>query len=265
MEYIQKVDERDLYGDGVGRVSLWDLSRANENEESRIEAISTIASVCYSKPPKNAKKLVERLWTESGGEMSSAFEFIRGCDCEECDDIGIDSSLRNFINLPTDEEWAERRRYEVGEVSGWHRRAVATFKIKVPIFIRSQIVRHRSFAVQEISRRYTTDKQAPIEVWVPPHSKSHPEARAVFMDSCAMSYAAYKDLLDLGIRSEVARGVLPQSLYTELWVQGNVPAWKNYFVLRLDQHAQKEHREVAQAMLDLLKEHQPELWEKVKP
>ena len=60
MKYIEKVDQRGLYGDGIGVVELWDFARANENAESRIEAVATVASICYGKPPKDAKKLRER-------------------------------------------------------------------------------------------------------------------------------------------------------------------------------------------------------------
>ena len=92
MKYINKIDHRDLFDDGIGFVELWDFSRANENEESRVEAVATVASICYGKPPKDAKKLVERLWTESGGLPSSAFEFIRAGDAP-----GIGESLRNRL------------------------------------------------------------------------------------------------------------------------------------------------------------------------
>ena len=267
MSYIAKVDSRELYDDGIGKVDLWDFSSADLNEESRIEAVSKIASICYSKPPRDAKKLIKRLWTESGGLPSSAFEFLRWGGAIS----GIDKSLRNNPEMPTFEEIPSEasptmsHQMDIDMAIINHEESIATFRLKVPIFIRSQIVRHRSYSLQELSRRYTTDKQAPVEFFVPPHSKIHPKARAVFMDSYAMSYAAYKDLLDTGVRPEVARGVLPQSLYTEFWLMGNVPALKNYFALRTYESAQLEHRMVAEAMLDLLKEHQPELWKKVKP
>ena len=262
MKYIKKIAETELWSSG--KVELWDFSRANQNPESRIEAVATVASICYGKPPRDAKKLVERLRTESGGKMSSAFEFIRGCDCEKCDDIGIDSSLRNFITLPTDEEWAERRGYEVEEVSRWHRGAVATFRLTIPIFLARQIVRHRQFSYQELSRRYTTDKQVPLRFWTSEELMAY-RPGVSYEGVVDMATELYEILIEDGVRPEIARAVLPQSLYTTLWMQGDVPAWKNYFLLRLDKHTQKEHRELAQAMLDLLEEHQPELWRKVKP
>ena len=62
----------------------------------------------------------------------------------------------------------------------------------------------------------------------------------------------------LNVRAEIARAVLGTGLYTEFWMMGDREAWANYFALRLDRHAQKEHRDLAQAMRDLLAERQPE-------
>ncbi len=68
----------------------------------------------------------------------------------------------------------------------------------------------------------------------------------------------YRLLRGLNVRAEVARAVLGTGLYTELWMMGDRAAWGNYFALRLDLHAQKEHRLIAQTMRKLLREHQPE-------
>ena len=259
MKYIRKIDERLLYNDGIGKAELWDFSRANENEESRIEAVSAVASICYGKPPKDAKKLVERLWTESGGLPSSAFEFVRtGVE------PSIIHSLRNLPTLPFDEE--ERIRVSLAQIQARHREEIATFRIKAPIFIARQVMRHRSFSYQELSRRYTTDKRVPLEFW---GFGDKTGDGADFLDGYAgvidQAILVYWQALDVGVRAEVARAVLPLGLYTQFWMMGDVPAWRNYFKLRLDSHTQKEHRELAQAMLELLKEHQPRLYEKVEP
>jgi len=254
MEYIEKVDQRDLYGDGIGKVELWDFARANENEESRIEAVATVASICYGKPPQDAKKLVERLRTESGGLPSSAFEFIRSCYYHD-----ISVSLRNNAKLQTDEEWCENDSVKPETMAEWQREVVATFKIKVPIFVARQVMRHRQFSYQELSRRYTADDQVALESWSPDI-----DLRILYTDLYNHAYKIYRALILDGKRPEIARAVLPVGLYTEFWMQGDAPAWENYFKLRLNKHAQPEHRELAQAMLDLLEKHQPELWEKVK-
>ena len=261
MQYIEKVAEEELWN--AGKVELWNFSRANQNKESRIEAVATVASICYGKPPRDARKLVERLWTESGGLPSSAFEFIRGCDCEECDDVGIDASLRNWGKLPTNEKWAEWHGEKIGAISEWHKGAVATFRLTVPIFLARQIMRHRQFSYQERSLRFTKVSLDDAIWYIPPEVSM--DVHNLFAEAYEKEIVVYTKLLEAGVPRERARAVLGVGLSTQLWMQGDVPAWKNYFKLRLDQHTQKEHRELAQAMLTLLEEHQPELWRKVKP
>ena len=257
MKYIEKVDEIQIYDDGTGRVDLWDFSRANENEESRVEAIATVASVCYNKLPNDAKKLVKRLWTESGGGPSSALEFIRSCYGPS-----IASSLRNNPGIITAEEWCEFDSVGPDALAGWHKEVIATFRVTVPIFVARQLLRHRSFSAQERSRRYTTDKISPLEWWVVNNDyKTH----NIMAEIYEQEYMAYRKLLDLGLPAERARSVLGTGLYTTIWLQSDVPGLKNYFKLRLDKHTQKEHRELAQAMFDLLEKHQPVLYDKVRP
>ena len=171
--------------------------------------------------------------------------------------------MRN-AKLPTDEEWIRDHHYSEGTFDALrklHAENVATFRLTVPIFIARQIMRHRQFSYQELSRRYVDDKRVPLEFWEPSVGSNTSWLQRYERDARLL----YQSIKSTGVPPEIARSVLPLSLYTEFWMQGDAPAWENYFKLRLDPHTQKEHRELAQAMLDLLKEHQPELWEKVKP
>jgi thymidylate synthase ThyX len=53
---------------------------------------------------------------------------------------------------------------------------------------------------------------------------------------------------------EVARGILPQSMYTEFIETGSLAAYARICQLRLDPHAQKEIREIAATMLQMVKD-----------
>tara|TARA_B100000287_G_scaffold166227_1_gene156772 strand:- start:5408 stop:5803 length:396 start_codon:yes stop_codon:yes gene_type:complete len=66
------------------------------------------------------------------------------------------------------------------------------------------------------------------------------------------SFEVYQDLLDLGVCREQARGVLPQSTYTEFYWKINLHNLMHYLYLRMDDHAQKEIREYANAMFELI-------------
>ena len=259
MRYIKKLAEKELWN--AGKVELWDFSRANENEESRIDAVATAASICYGKPPKDAKKLVERLWTESGGLPSSAFEFVR------CGEMPyIEDSLRNMPELPYNYEGFGDEDENAYMSTVMHRENIATFRLKVPIFIARQVMRHRQFSYQELSRRYTTDERVPLEFWGQGDMLGDGLGFLDdYKDVLHVTTWTYQEALKHGVRPEIARAVLPQALYTEFWMMGDQGAWKNYFALRTDKHTQKEHRELAEAMLGLLKEHQSELYGRVKP
>ncbi len=76
--YIKKLkEETNIFGDDIAYVQLWDFSKANTNDESRIEAITTVASICYDNPGVVGKEsLYNRLAAEAKGLPSSSFEFV---------------------------------------------------------------------------------------------------------------------------------------------------------------------------------------------
>ena len=74
------------------------------------------------------------------------------------------------------------------------------------------------------------------------------------------SQIAYEQLLNLGVKKEDARFVLPEATHTELLVVGNLQAWKDFINLRADKHAQWEIREVAKRINNILSEHAPNIF-----
>jgi len=70
----------------------------------------------------------------------------------------------------------------------------------------------------------------------------------------------YYTLLDRGVAPEVARSVLPQSMYSEFMETGSLAAYARICQLRLDPSAQKEIREYAGAVQSMLHEHFPVSW-----
>lgn len=143
----------------------------------------------------------------------------------------------------------------------------ATFLVEVPLFIRSQIMRHRTFAYNEISRRYTDEN---LEFWLPTivrgQAKNNRQASSddiiesllpdsedgqaaptigVFTGSVISSIENYNSLVLAGVAREQARAVLPQSLLTKFYMTGNLRNWCHFLSLRLDSHAQYEVQVVA--------------------
>ena len=138
----------------------------------------------------------------------------------------------------------------------------ATLRLKVPIFIARQIQRHRTFAYNEVSRRYVDNEPEfyTPDVWrgraenVKQGSSDEEiiEAHAVNTVVLHKSLEGYNEMLRLGVAPEMARMLLPQSMYTEFYMTGNLRAWSHFLQLRLDGHAQLEVQQVAQQVQALL-------------
>lgn len=132
----------------------------------------------------------------------------------------------------------------------------ATYRIKAPIFVARQLVKHQvGFAWNETSRRYV---DTPPEFYTPSVWRSRAETNKqgssrtpVLIDHGAIEHlygtllGAYKALIDQGVAPEQARMVLPLSTYTEWIWSGSLFAFARMFKLRTDHHAQKETRAVA--------------------
>jgi thymidylate synthase (FAD) len=152
---------------------------------------------------------------------------------------------------------------------------VVTFRFIVPLFVRSQHHRHRTWSYNEISRRYTAenlrfyepssfrtqsksnrqasnlDKINPI--MIPDLSDSSYGIRACqrISEHHTASVNLYNDLMARGVCREQARGVLPQNLYTEYYGTCNLNNLIKFISLRTHSGAQWEIQEAAKACLSI--------------
>jgi len=63
----------------------------------------------------------------------------------------------------------------------------------------------------------------------------------------------YDQALKMGIAKEQARALLPEGLTsTRMYVNGTVRSWVHYLKARLDPSTQKEHRELAEQIADVI-------------
>lgn len=155
-----------------------------------------------------------------------------------------------------------------------------TFRFKVPLFVRSQHHRHRTWSYNEVSRRYTSEN---IQFYTPEtfykQHKVNRQASAeasvekqelniyVFEAAYRSGYAAYRELIRNGVSREQARMILPQNLYTEYYGTVNLSNLLKFIDLRLDSHAQYEIQVVAQACLNIAAGLFPETvkaWKEIK-
>ncbi|KEF33554.1 thymidylate synthase [Deinococcus sp. RL] len=143
---------------------------------------------------------------------------------------------------------------------------LVTFKVVCPIFVDRQLVRHRSgVSKNEVSLRYTetrernftppsfrrqapSNRQASVE---DDGTLDQAAAAAVWEGAWRAAFAAYQELLALGVTREQARGVLPLSLYTESYYTFNVRSLLHFLSLRDHEGAQYETQLYARALAEL--------------
>jgi len=159
-----------------------------------------------------------------------------------------------------------------------------TMRFVVPLYIRSQHHRHRTWAYNEISRRYTSvdiefyepqgfrtqhksNRQASSEEIINPElgnsysgliPKTLYTACSAVRDHHLRSVKLYNQLLEGGVCREQARGVLPQNLYTQYYGTVNLHNLLKFVALRTHEGAQWEIQQVAKACLKIAEAHFPE-------
>ena len=85
--------------------------------------------------------------------------------------------------------------------------------------------------------------------------------RATFQEQNERSYALYQNLLREGVAREIARSVLPLTMYTEWYWKMDLHNLFHFLRLRMDPHAQLEVRAFAEAIGEFVKERLPAAWE----
>jgi thymidylate synthase (FAD) len=196
-----------------------------------------------------------------------------GVEKEELDER--DKSLINFL--------VEHRHTSTMEHNG------ITFRCVVPLFVRSQHHRHRTWSYNEISRRYTdiniefyepqsfrtqhkSNRQASNEDDLINPEVSNEICQKLVCTSAAeavenhhkLSLKLFDDLLDKGVCREQARGVLPQNLYTTYYASANLSNIMKFIDLRDKPGAQWEIQVLARAMMEFTQREFPYAAEAMK-
>lgn len=147
------------------------------------------------------------------------------------------------------------------------------FHLKIPIFVERQLIRHRTANVNQISGRYSV---LPEDYYVPwqirKQSKNNKQGSqgildetdpvertlaANFREKCRnkAGHKQYQTLIKHhNVAKEMARITLPQNIMTELYWKIDLHNLFHFLHLRRDKHAQKEIRDVADAVFSIVKE-----------
>ncbi|MGE0206238.1 MAG: FAD-dependent thymidylate synthase [Candidatus Babeliales bacterium] len=143
-----------------------------------------------------------------------------------------------------------------------------SFRIKAPIYVVREWMRHRMNSFNEISYRFV---KAKVEFYIPQKWRfqdtinkqssvgafSDEQLHEKYKKTLEMAYAAYEELLEQGVCREQARGLLPVCIYTEFIFTCNLHSLMHFMKLRLGKGAQQEIRAYAYALLKLADPHFP--------
>jgi thymidylate synthase (FAD) len=153
--------------------------------------------------------------------------------------------------------------------------SVFKFRIKAPIFVTREWMRHRWSSFNEMSMRY--HQPSSIDYYTPAYDKirkqvgkpgaysfeeiSDPEVKdafySIFQQTILQADEAYYKLIDLGVAKEIARCVLPVTQYTEFIWTVNARSLINFISLRNESNAQYEINEYAKVIEEIFKQKMP--------
>lgn len=129
----------------------------------------------------------------------------------------------------------------------------ATFRIEgISRSCLAQLSRHRMASFSVMSQRYCEIEGDDWYVVPPSVIKAGEEVG--FRAETEKAAKAYRRLLAKGVKKEDARFLLPEATKTSLIMTINARSLMNFLSLRLDKSAQWEIRELANAMVQALKE-----------
>ena len=211
--------------------------------------------------------------------------FVMNVDLIEC--MGSDLTVANAARVSFDrhvKEFSagdERLIKFLAEHNHWtpFGHCALQFRIKAPIFVARQLVKHQIGLVwNEVSRRYV---QSEPELFHPEHWRANPENKKqgssetetidwllvneLSVDDAVQNLSRksvdlYNQLIDAGVCAEQARIILPQSLMTEWYWTGSLYAFARVCNLRCAKDTQKETREIADQISHFLESEFPVSW-----
>jgi len=153
----------------------------------------------------------------------------------------------------------------------------ACVEIETTRDIARQILRHRSFSFQEFSQRYadptaelneafvlretrlqdTKNRQNSIEIDLQNDDQRRIAYQWEQQQKLVIEAAknAYSWAVDHGIAKEQARAVLPEgNTISRMYMNGTLRSWIHYIELRAENGTQKEHRDIAKAIGQIIAE-----------
>ena len=274
--------KENIFGDNIAYLESYDFSKANMSNETRLDVITLVASICYQSPKAHgSESLYNRLMAESGGLPSSSFEMVPmlfnyhdvkkvyGANFETSNVLKYGEKIDNYLltnfravvydfeNLAVDLRDHFNTEAECAIIA----KHFKVFKMKVDMPTFGQAVRHR-VNWQVLSRRYVSGTRVPFDFYVADKMKNVKSVYSMTVyqdilyteDVIKLCLEHYKAALEAGIKPQVARGVIPQCAYTIAWCAMHPKQFNSFINLRSDSHAQWEIQQLSNAMKELTNE-----------
>ncbi len=204
---------------------------------------------------KGFVRLVEKMGNDFSPVQSARVSFGKGLTTEK-----RDIKLLNYL--------MEHKHHTPFE------HIVFKFHLKLPIFVMRQLVRHRIASINERSGRYTefeTEWYIPERIRVSDTKNRQGSVKTedenlnakainIITEELQNIYEKYQELLSMGVAKELARIILPTSMYTECYWTINCRSLMNFLNLRADSHAQYEIQQYAIAIAKIFEKHYPNVY-----
>ena len=194
-------ENNNVFGDNLAFIKEYDFSKANSSHEARLNAVTTVASICYHAPDKiGSEGLYDRLANEDIGIPSSSFAFIPVLIRESTNAEMFLKEIVDTIPQPDSSVFGEVFDYKGERLLltnlrallqdlGWTtdykkaqelsekyfntseedieiiKKFYKVYKVKMDIATSKQWNRH-NFHLQELSRRSVSGKKVPFDFYV---------------------------------------------------------------------------------------------------
>lgn len=155
----------------------------------------------------------------------------------------------------TNDKWLQTRIRQGHESLIEH--ASATFYIKASRALTHELVRHRIASYSQRSQRYV--KESRPEYITPPELEGGKE-KEIYEKAMSYAWQSYRELLDSGVKAEIARYVLPNACFTEIICTWNFREIRHIIKLRTSQAALPEMREVADKIRIIMQGEAPKVF-----
>lgn len=212
------------------------------------------------------------------------------------DDLSVVNAARVSFDKESDWEYYKESGCSTGEIQGLKASDVGlikylakhkhfspfnhtfiTVRVKAPVFVARQTVKHKFMPINEVSRRYVDSEP---EFYVPKdwrakaenvkqgssdelvngimfinndeNGDNHGDMFDAAEYSTQVALDIYKGMLAKGVCAEMARSVLPQNMMTTFYWSGTLGAFADMLRLRMDSHTQAETRIVAEKIRDII-------------